>query len=453
MPRKRGPAADAATREPDSPLDPKSALDPESTLDPELLFAGLANARGIVLAVSGGPDSTALMVLVARWPARPPTLVATVDHRLRPEAAAEAELAAGTAERLGLRWQILRAPERPEGGNLQDWARRARYACLAEAAEAAGFDTIVTAHHQEDQAETFMLRLARGSGVYGLAAMAEETVTGDLRLVRPLLGVSRAQLFNLVAASGLPTVSDPSNLDPRFDRARMRALMPALAGHGLTAARLAGTAARLGRAAAALDHYARELLKRRFAADRFGVVAGPASALAEVPEEVGLRTLALILKAVAGADYTPPLDRVERLFEALLASEHRDLKRTLHGVAVMRSDGRLLAQREWGREGLAETPVPPNSTTLWDGRFRVEVPGLPSPLVLAPLGLARARVAAEGADRSVLRVLPGLYRDGRLIAVPEGVAVTDTDHTLDRLAIECIVGWRLGLPGALVKAF
>jgi tRNA(Ile)-lysidine synthase len=441
MPRKRAPAADAATP------------DPESTLDPELLFAGFANARGLVLAVSGGPDSTALMVLVARWPARPPALVAIVDHRLRPESAAEAELAAANAERVGLPWRILRAPERPDGGNLQDWARRARYACLAEAAEAADFDTIVTAHHQEDQAETFMLRLARGSGVYGLAAMAEETVTGDLRLVRPLLGVRRTQLSDVVAVSGLPTVSDPSNFDQRFDRARLRAFMPALAGHGLTAARLAGTAGRLGRAAAALDHYARELLRRRFAADRFGLVAGPASALAEVPEEVGLRSLALILKAVAGADYTPPLDRLERLFEALLTSERRDLKRTLHGVALTLSGGRLLAQREWGREGLAGTPVPPDSTIVWDGRFRVGVPGLPPPLVLAPLGLARARVEAEGVDRSVLRVLPGLYRDGRLIAAPEGVAVTEPDDSLDRLAIECIVGRRLGLPDPIVKAF
>jgi tRNA(Ile)-lysidine synthase len=393
------------------------------------------------------------MVLVARWRARPPSLVAIVDHRIRLESAAEAELAAANAERVGLPWRILRAPKWPDGGNLQDWARRIRYVCLAEAAEAAGFDTIVTAHHREDQAETFMLRLARGSGVYGLAAMTDETVTGDLRLVRPLLDVSRAQLLDVVAASGLPTVSDPSNLDQRFDRARLRAFMPALAEHGLTATRLAGTAARLGRAAAALDHYARDLLKRRFAADRFGVVAGPASALGEVPEEVGLRGLALIVKAVAGADYTPPLDRLERLFEALLTSDGRDLKRTLHGVTLTLSGGRLLAQREWGREGPAETPVPPDSRIVWDGRFRVEVPDLPPPLVLGPLGLARARVTAEGADRSVLRLLPGLYRDGRLIAAPEGVAVKDTNDAVSPLTIECIVGRRLGLPELVVKAF
>ena len=126
---------------------------------------------------SGGPDSTALMVLAARWAARPPTLVVSVDHRLRPEAKQETELVARNAERLGLAWRILQAAERA-GGNLQDWARRERYRLLAEAARQAGCDAIVTAHHRDDQAETFLLRLARGSGAYGLAAMAEE---GDSR--------------------------------------------------------------------------------------------------------------------------------------------------------------------------------------------------------------------------------------------------------------------------------
>src|SRR5688572_26560420 len=119
MQRKPAPAAEAAT------------------LDPELLFAGLAAARGLVLAASGGPDSTALLSLAARWRGRPPALVVTVDHGLRPESAAEAELAAANAQRLGLPWRSVRAPGRPDHGNLQDWARRTRYECLAAAAEAA----------------------------------------------------------------------------------------------------------------------------------------------------------------------------------------------------------------------------------------------------------------------------------------------------------------------------
>src|SRR5688500_5652893 len=352
----------------------------DDSLQPERLFGRLAGARGLVIAVSGGPDSTALMLLVARWPARPPALVVTVDHGIRPEAADEARLVAENAERLGLPWRIMRAPERASG-NLQDWARRARYGCLAAAAETAGFDTIVTAHHQDDQAETFLLRLARGSGAYGLGAMAEEGSLNGLRLVRPLLGVPRRKLAELADASGLAIADDPSNSDPRFDRVRMRGLMPSLAEHGITAKRLAGTADRLRRAAAALDHYAEALLKEHFHADVFGVVAGPAAALAAVPEEIGLRALALILRAAGGAEYTPPLDRIEALREAILAaSEGGAVKRTLHGVVVTAESGRLAARREWGRQGPAAIAAPAGSTLLWDRRFSIRVPALVSGL-------------------------------------------------------------------------
>src|SRR5688572_8320800 len=108
------------------PNRPASAAD-AAALDPAQLFSRLAGARGLVLAVSGGPDSTALMLLVARWGERPPALVVTVDHGLRPEAAEEASLVAANAEELGLPWRIAQAAGRPGGGNLQDWARRARY--------------------------------------------------------------------------------------------------------------------------------------------------------------------------------------------------------------------------------------------------------------------------------------------------------------------------------------
>src|SRR3712207_4808333 len=136
----------------------------DGSLSPERLFAGLAGSRGLVLAASGGPDSTALMILGARWAERPPALVVSIDHGLRPEGAAEGAPAAANAKRLGLPSRIVRAPEWDRTGNLQAWARQARYRALAEAAREAGADTILTAHHQEDQAETFLLRLARGSG-------------------------------------------------------------------------------------------------------------------------------------------------------------------------------------------------------------------------------------------------------------------------------------------------
>jgi tRNA(Ile)-lysidine synthase len=387
------------------------------------------------------------MLLMLRWREPPPLLVVSVDHGLRPEAAAEARLVAENAARLKLPWRIMQASG-PRSGNLQDWARRVRYGCLAQAAHEAGFDTIVTAHHEEDQAETFLLRLARGSGVYGLAAMREEEPLDDLVLSRPLLGVSRAALGQVVVGSGLRTVVDPSNADLRFDRVRMRALLPTLGEHGLDAARLAETAGRLARAAAAIDHYASEFLRAHFCADAFGAVSGPAEAFASVPEEVGLRALARLVKAVGGADYTPPLASVEGLRAAILAAAAGNMKRTLSGVVVAVEGGKLTARREWGRAGLADVVAQVGVALLWDGRFRVQVPQLGGALSVGALGRAEGRPRSVAAGPGALQTLPGLYQDGTLVAAPIGVLAADGGGPLDILAVECIVGQRLGISAA-----
>ncbi len=421
---------------------------PASALQPEHLFRKLSGRRGLVLAVSGGADSTAMMLLVARWEKRPPVLVVTVDHGLRPEAAEETRRVAENAARLGLPWRIMTAPERSEGGNLQDWARRARYSLLVDAAIEAGFDTIVTAHHQDDQAETFLLRLARGSGVYGLAAMAEEGESLGIRLARPLLSVPRSLLRDVATAGGLPIVDDPSNEDVRFDRVRVRASMPELRKIGLTPKRLAETAGRLGRAAAALDHYATALLRDHFAADPLGVVSGDASALADVPEEVVLRAIALILKVVGGADYTPRLDAVEALRAAVLsAGPSGKLKRTLSGVVVSLAGDRLTARREWGRKGLQDAAAPAGATLVWDRRFEVEVPCLRGALSVGALGRSERRLGVQAAERGAVQALPGLYRNGTLVAVPPTVYPVDRGAPLKTLAVACIVGRQLGIPG------
>ena len=422
---------------------PKPAAHSEA-LDPSSLFRGLADRRGLVLAVSGGPDSTALMLLASAWRERPPVLVVTVDHGLRPEAADEARLVAANADALNLPVRIMTVAV-PRTGNLQDNARRARYECLAAAARDAGFDTIVTAHHQDDQAETFLLRLARGSGVYGLAAMREEEQLEGVVLARLLLHVPRAALQRIVSDSGLEIVADPSNLDLRFDRVRMRELMPTLAEQGIDAVRLAETAGRLDRAAKALDHYAGALLKANFASDPLGVVSGPAAALATVPEEVALRSLARILRAVGGADYTPRLSSVEMLHDAIVSAPAGGVKRTLSGVVVEAVRGKLSARREWGRDGLPDISVAPGANVVWDGRFRVAIPQIGGLLNVGGLGRTKRPLRSATACRSALSVLPGLYRDGTLLAVPAGIQADDEAMQLEFLAAECIVGQRLGI--------
>lgn len=417
---------------------------PDDEVCAERLLGRLLGGRGFVLAASGGLDSTALMLLVAAWTKRPPVLVVSIDHGLRPESAAEAVLAAANAERLGLPCRVMRLPPRDGRGNLQDWARRARYRFLAEAARQSGFATIVTAHHRGDQAETFLMRLARGSGVYGLSAMPEECDLAGLRLVRPLLGVSRADLARIVDASGLPVALDPGNADSRFDRVRIRKILPALSDAGLSAPRLARAATAMNRAAAALDHYADRLLRDGFRVDELGRAHGFAAAFADVPEEVGLRALALILRAVAGADYTPRLDGLIGLRSAILAAAANGpkLRRTLHGVVIEVRDGCCVAAREWGREGLSRLAAPPGSSLVWDGRFRVEVPALDG-LEVAPLGASARRLRCAQGGRDAVRALPGLYVESRLLAVPAGVEAVDDGERLGRIKANCLVATRL----------
>lgn len=179
-------------------------------------------AQRLALAVSGGPDSLALLLLAhAAFPGA--VTAATVDHGLRPEAAEEAALVRRLCNQLDVHHDTL-AGTVPAEGNLQQGARALRYALLADWARGRAA-WIATAHQQDDVAETFLMRARRGAGVGGLAAMAASRPLGEALLVRPLLGWSRAELVAIVEGAGIAPVRDPSNQDPRFDRARIRALL------------------------------------------------------------------------------------------------------------------------------------------------------------------------------------------------------------------------------------
>src|SRR3954447_20587329 len=196
------------------------------------LFADLKSAPAIVLAVSGGPDSIALMWLAGRWRralARGPRLVAvTVDHGLRAEAAREAREVKRLARSLDLPHRTLRwSGAKPDTG-LPAAARAARYRLLAQSARRSGATHILTAHTRDDQAETLLMRMLRGSGIAGLAAMARESERDGVWLARPLLDVPKSQLVATLTRAKIAFADDPTNRDVSFTRPRLRALMPAL---------------------------------------------------------------------------------------------------------------------------------------------------------------------------------------------------------------------------------
>ncbi|WP_168556074.1 tRNA lysidine(34) synthetase TilS [Novosphingobium sp. SG720] len=262
---------------------------------------GLDDAARVGLAVSGGPDSCALLLLAAaHCPER--IAVATVDHGLRAAAAAEAQEVAALCARLRVPHATLKI-DLGGGSAIQARARTARYAALAGWAGAQGLAGLATAHHLDDQAETLAMRLNRGAGVRGLAGMRTQAIvpgSQGLPLWRPLLGWRRADLAAVVARAGVVAADDPSNRDDRFERVRVRA---GLAGADwLDPAGWAASAQHLGEADAALDWAARQLFVQGWQSvgdGHGGMLAVPA----DLPQALALRLLEQVLAALdAGAN-------------------------------------------------------------------------------------------------------------------------------------------------------
>ncbi|MEP9349950.1 tRNA lysidine(34) synthetase TilS [Xanthobacter sp. KR7-225] len=308
----------------------------------EALFAPFLGHAGILIAVSGGPDSTALAILAARWRrARehgPMLGLLTVDHALRPGSAREAEAVGALADAIGLSHRTLVWRGAKPTTGIQEAARTARYRLLIAEAKARGADALALGHTLDDQAETVLFRLARGSGLAGLAAMRPVSRREGIAVLRPLLAVPKARLVATVRAAGVPFTEDPSNGDIRYARARLRVLAPLLADEGLGAERLAAFARRMARADEALERAtdqagARLVLEpwREGAPVRLGLAG-----FLELPREIALRLLGRAVDRV-GREGPAELAKLEALLERLCAAARNEppaFRRTLAGAMV-----------------------------------------------------------------------------------------------------------------------
>lgn len=268
---------------------------------------GVSGNDHIMLAVSGGPDSLALLLLAHQWAGERFT-VATVDHRLRPESADEAVYVGQICQDLGIRHVTL-VPSEPISGNIQSSARSARYALLAEAAKAQDCAFVATAHHGDDQLETLLMRLVRGSGVGGMAGIRAR----NGQIIRPLLGFSKVELEAICTAAGIQPVRDPSNDHADFDRVAMRQWL-AKSEHPFDIVAATRTACALGDATAALDWMATQL-----AAERISFDDGKITLYINVlPKELQRRLLLLALRQI-DPEIAPRGDALERLLADLTA--------------------------------------------------------------------------------------------------------------------------------------
>ncbi len=278
-------------------------------------LAGTAPER-LGIAVSGGPDSLALLLLAhAACPER--VHAATVDHGLRPESADEAAFVARLCQRIGVPHAILPA-DAAIGGNIQSGARALRYRLLAAWAAEAGIGRLLTAHHLDDQAETLVMRLLRGAGLSGLSGIRASTAMNGVAVARPLLGWRRAALERIVAAAGIAPVDDPGNSDARFDRARIRRL---LADSGwIDPLPLARSAGALAEAEAALQWTAEGLWRDRVEGDARRFTLDPSGLPAELRRRLVVEVFrAMDRPAPRGEDVARLLPRLEAGEKATLA--------------------------------------------------------------------------------------------------------------------------------------
>ena len=396
-------------------------------------LGGFEKHPTVAVAVSGGADSMALAVLANRWTRqRNGKIVAlTVDHGLRPGSRAEAKEAHRRLTGRGIECTLLVwRGDKPKSG-IQAAARDARYRLMAQWCRIHGVLHLLVAHHREDQAETILHRLARTSGVDGLAGMAAIHELPDIRVLRPCLSLPRDRLRAVLLKYKIDWAEDPSNDDKGYARARLRALLPALASEGLNAAALSGTARRMAGARAGLEADTAGFLSANAALFPEGYARFDRAAFSAVDPEIARRVLIALLTTISGNIYPPRHASLETLCEDIrqhLGKAPRSRARTLGGCRIVPAGADFLVCREAGR---CEVSTAPQGTSVfWDKRFVVQLPGdslrRTSSYTIKSLGetgwaAIRRKIThpmAELLPKAVRLALPAIHKRGGIVAVP-----------------------------------
>lgn len=459
--------------------------EPVADREIEPLLAPLRDFSVLILAVSGGADSMALLHLVARWRDMlaeeqwPSVIVATVDHGLRTESRSEAELVARISADAGFEHAILTWEGAKPATGLQAAARDARYRLLMALAEAKAKElagsrgddgevrtALVTAHTQDDQAETVLMRLARGSGIQGLSGIAPRVERDGIWLVRPLLDVAKARLVATLVAMGQTWVEDPSNDDQRFERVRWREAQGVLQSLGLTAPAIARSARRLQRVQTMVAEAAAHWIARH-ANFNDGAFTSVELAAFEDAGEVALRGLQALMQRAGGSASDAELSQVETVFDALTdaARSRLDLPPMTVGGCIVEAiaargaiDPVVRIFREFGCNGLPTLELDAGESGIWDRRFRVRArDGLAGVLTVEALGsegwagLKRDRpdLADLGLPARAAATLPAIRQGEQLVAVPHFGAADVHLSGSDVLAELSLLD--IGQPGGTIR--
>jgi tRNA(Ile)-lysidine synthase len=382
----------------------------------------------LAVAVSGGPDSMALAWYVHNWTAvhQGDLRAFIVDHGLRPDSASEATATQQQLARIGLKAEILRWEHPPIASRIHLLARKARYRLLIEACQRHAITDLLLAHHQDDQAETILMRLAKGSGVDGLAGMATQNTVHGLRLLRPLLHVPKDRLIAACQAAQMRYISDPSNGSSQFARGRLRRVMPLLATEGLTIDRMIDLAARAADVKAALDYYTLDFLRISSHRDDAGTLRIDLDKLRTAQTTIAQRAVQTCLQTFNAQRYPPEHASLLLLVEALLALKPMT-PRTLHGCLVSRTTTQAVFMRE--EAAIADhATLHDGERVQWDNRWHVLLMASDPSLsyTIRPLGNQPHDVVdslAPGLRRKIPQgraraTLPALWQGAKLVKIP-----------------------------------
>jgi tRNA(Ile)-lysidine synthetase-like protein len=343
--------------------------------------------QAIAVAISGGADSFALLHCAQEYASayQLRLLALTVDHQLRPESAAEAAQVAAWAAQAGIHHRILCWEHGGTlSGNMQEAARTARYQLLSDACKQEGISHLLLGHHQDDQAETLLHQLVRGSGVDGLAAMPRARREHNVWLLRPLLDASKATLVEYCTANQLPWMEDPSNQNTRFSRTLLRSMLSEFAPQGLSTARLAETAQHMARAQAALRELAANYADQCITLLPCGAGQLDITTWAKAPEDTRLRLLRQMLQAWQPDTVRPRFAALQDLQQRLLSEPHgrHTLGKLLWQWRAGHVQCHLVHQHLPKMQPVGAADIAPWAALGW----QIQLPENTKNLVLAPLG-------------------------------------------------------------------
>ncbi|MEO3415552.1 tRNA lysidine(34) synthetase TilS [Roseovarius sp. CAU 1744] len=367
------------------------------------------------IAVSGGSDSMALMYLLHDWSSDggPRLRAVTVDHGLRPESADEARMVAAYAERLGIPHDSLRWTGWDGRGNLPDQARRARYRLMADWAEARGISHVALGHTADDQAETFLMRLAREAGVDGLSAMSAARQHGRITFCRPALRTTRKELRDTLRARDVRWIDDPTNSDTAYERVRARKQLAELAPLGITASTLSTVAHHMGEVRKTLYWYV-FLAARDMVAFQSGDILIARKEFRTLQNEVKRRLLQSILAWIGNAEYVPRGRAIDLLMESIRGGTGM----TLQGCRVLVEPSQLRVVREYNAVAGLRLPV----GEIWDGRWQLTGVVNGSGLEIGALGPDGLRQCPDwrssGLPEASQHAAPAVWQGDKLIAAP-----------------------------------